>query len=1316
MILTIMVLALTPAYGSAANTIDANYLRAMEAYEAKDWQLAGRLSTLTLSQIESRDWQDWIYGGERQVYHPYFTGDYVYLPTSDEEKAWKMSKVQIIDPSEDELVRIFDFTPWTINMSSHSRNYTIMYLGREGYIGHKIVWFEKGRPENERTTHREGIESFRVQWEYDTDIIDMLEKGPQGWGLSVFDPNTGEFREIHTFEKIDIREDAWRQYKVIRDENTWILIDGSRIYSLDVGSWKKEHEFTLPFEISIYDEFCKRCGKRLNAVRDDTLFLLRHEDDEGFVLRTIELPFPMDINHWSKKIDVDASDEWFVQSDSDSLRIFRLNGNSARQVLSTDACMGGTFALNTSTFWKGDTLIHYGNTGLKIFKGSAPIYSIDWEDFFCTYIHDLETFLIYKAPGEFSALNIGDLEILWTKRYSISHPDILKLLKNKYLIVNHMDGTSLLDLKPGEELLEISEVATFAQVVNEDTTKILLQGENSLGVYEISNRQKLKSDLIAVSACSKWAERDTTGALKLVREALARGTDLSSDLTVNMLDILHELDLQKESIRLIGDMAIRTGEPVWEKKLKQAGAELIIQPYLADYFAILAMGDGVFAFPVLTFPFSVARADDRKCYWFRKPDYNPEELMLPIAGLSLSFERVFFFEYSVNSTGDKIVWSPVELTDSGELRNLGPMFETKRALTNPDNQFFADYSAEFPFDTEKTDRALVNFAITRGVVGGKDDGFWRSEFTAGIDMTGVGNNWCDTTTVNPVCINGRFYAHRYYGDLLTRVAEGSQADSIGVHDGDIAISLGGYEFDNIIRVNRIKTYYPDRARIDFAVLRDGDTLHFDVLNGMIGYDWAFCYNLVEIDPETGEHLSEMRLPPGYEVKGLNPAGELVYTFNDTLLFFNPISSKEKRVLITGIGDYDKLWLAATGNILLMAKEGLGEILALDISNTADDTDRVLWKQTFEDIYRIGPMPRYCITGDYDKLPILLEDGTLLIIEAVEGSVLSRETLPFQNFGFLPQIWDGILYGTVASNIFGWKVAYYHPPFPWEHMGYGASALVPLFFIGLLLHRARVVRLKRKQAEELKRAEVEAEISAARSLQAGLIPTGVHRLGKFELVGKFVPASEVGGDYFDFRLLEDGRLIVVMGDVSGHGLPAGILVSMAKASLMTVHRNNGFDFVDTLESLNEVIRNGSPRKDMFMTLCYLMIDPKSNKIGCSANGHPFPLIAKKDGTVSEIGSGGGYPLGVRDKQSFRIIDTDFQPGDTILVYTDGIPEQMNLDDEPWGYEEFFEAFRDLAVEAETESLVDRLLDRALLYGGAAARMDDMALVAIRYNQT
>ncbi|UCF05452.1 MAG: SpoIIE family protein phosphatase [bacterium] len=1309
---------LVPATVSATNTIRNNYERTLQAYETKQWRLADKLATLTLQQIDARSKMDWRYSGERRPIMTYFSGDLVYMGTSDRDQGWKLSKVEIYDPQNDRLVLVRDYTPWNVAHSTHTTNYTITYIDKTGFLGYKILWFEKGKPETEHSILREGIERFHAERKIDGDFVELWEKGPRGWGLSIFDIAAGDVKEVHIFETVDFKEWIGYQAKLCKDEEYWKFFDGKKLYSLKVGSWEKELIYTLPFNVSVNDFFCSKYFEKFIAVRNDTLNILRQGERNSYALETFKLPFPLHINHWIKMTDCDESGTWFAQSDSDSLRIFRLNDGTARPVHSTASCLGNTSILSpdfTSTFWKGDTLIHFGNTGMKVFKGADLLHQIESENILISYNHEIELFMTYLAPGEYTALDINTLEHRWKRRYTTSHFEIFDLYKDKYLAFNHIDGTSLIDIWNGEEVLRIAEMPNLARAVSDDTTKILLGGDNFLHVYEIPNPRQLKGSLLAVTACSKWEQQDTTAALKYIRESLALGSNLTVGLPECMFKILSSLQLEKETLRLVGNMAIRSESDQWAGKLKDAGAELFLQPRLSEFFAIFVVDKGVMAFPAIFYPFSIAKAEPRKWIWFEKPDYQTEELMLNISGISFTMESVFFFEYQKNETNDKLIWSPLLFTDSGEMQNLGPILETPVEETDPDKQLYIGYSVMWQaYYNNLGNRALTNLALREGGVGGSGGGL-KYEFTAGFDLSEKGNNWIDSTTVNPIRIGNRFYAHKRYGDLITHVAEGSQADSIGVKDGDIALRLGDHSITNTMNINRIKTHYPDRYPLDFVVLRDGDTLRFHVLNGIIGYDPGVALNLVEVDPESGEHLKEIPLPPGYGPQGLNSSGELIYTHNDSLLFFEPLSQSKKIVVIKGIKDYTRFKSVPAKDILLLIKPGVEEVIAVDISRTAGDMDRVLWRDTYEDVFRMYKEARYLINTAEEELPILLQDGTLLIIDTASGSVLSRESLPFQSFGLLPQLWDGVIYGVTAGSIFGWSVDYYNPPFPWRTMGIGAAAIVPLLFVSLLLNRVRIERLKRKQVQELKHAEIDAEISAARKLQAGLIPTGSHKLGAFYLVGKFIPASEVAGDYFDFRLLDDGRLVVVMGDVSGHGLSAGILVSMAKASLMTFHRSKGTDFTGTLESLNEVIRNGSPRKDMFMTLCYAVFDPKRRVVACSSNGHPFPLIARRDGSVSEIGSTGGYPLGVREEQEFHIAEVDFKPGDTILIYTDGLPEQMNEADEPWGYDNFIEVFQRLTQFSRLENLVNGVLERALTYTGKAKRADDMALVAIRYKE-
>ncbi len=1306
---------LTPVHCLATGTIEANYRSTMEAYRAKEWEKAHRLAKVTLQQIESRDWNDWEYKSGRRTRMAYFSGDLVYIATSEAQSP-NMKQVEVYDPLRDKLVRVFDYNPWEISWSTHTTNYTVTYLDWSEYIGYKIAWFEKGKPENERTILRERIERMDTHRKIDGDVIELYEKGPQGWGLSILDVASGEFREVHHFEKIDITKNIPRQIHLLKDEKYWKFLDGNKLYGLRIGAWEKELLYTLPVDISEHDVFSKEPSEMLVAVRGRTLYIVRNREGQGYSLQTVSLPYSMDVKHWTGRIACNESGQWFARTDTDSLHIFRIDGDTAELVRSTSSCIGSTYLIlpeQISTFWKGDTLVHYGDAGLKLFKGSRPIYDIDAEDLRTFYIKEPGYFLIYRAPGDLLVLDIRNLQTVWTETFTVPHLQILTVLEDEYVLFNHIDGMSVLDIKTGKELLQIPGVAIWAQDLNEDKNKILVAGEEFAGVYEVPSQQKLKGDLIAVSGLCKWAAQDTSGALDDVRTALSSRMRLSGGLLQDLYEILNDLNLKKESLRLLGDMAIRSDEETWNRKLKSLGLEFLVQPKMSEFYAIFKLEKGIIAFPAFIFPFKLAKGEDRTLYWFEKPHYRTEKRMLPVCGFSVTQEHLFFFEYKVDDSGGNLIWSPVLFNESIDGKNLGPLLTTK-IEQDPEKQLYLEYAVDVPTNSYTKDRAVTEIRVRRGGIGANDSEHFPN-ITAGIDLTGNGANWYDSTLVSPFRIGKRFYAHRQYGDLIMLVAEGSQADSIGVKVGDVVVSFGGYPIDNVMQVNYIKMFFPDRHPLEFTVIRNGEKRNFTVLNGRIGYESTACYDIIEIDPHTGRYITEIDLPRGYSVKGMNLSGELLYSLKDTLMLFDPLTRRQKRTTIPGIAMTRRHWPVPNLDIQLMYNMGTEEMIALDISKTADDANRVLWKETFHNTYRLFGSPRYPYSDVEKDLPILLQDGTLLIIDTATGSVVSRETLPFQDFGLVPQMWDGTLYGTAAGKIFGWQVAYYHPPFPWRYTGYGAAAFVPLLLVSLLINRNRVERLKKRQVVELKRAEIDAEVSAARRLQAGLIPTGTHTLGPFRLVGKFIPASEVAGDYFDFRLLDDGRLVVVMGDVSGHGLPAGILVSMAKASLMTLNRNGDTDLTYTLESLNEVVRNGSPEKSMFMTICYMIIDPEKKKISCSANGHPFPLIARKNGACKEIGVNGGYPLGVRDKQKFQIVETDFQPGDTILVYTDGLPEQINAAGEPWGYDNFITAFCRNAAGEDLEAMVDGMFKTALQFtGGATAMEDDMALVAIRYN--
>ncbi len=318
------------------------------------------------------------------------------------------------------------------------------------------------------------------------------------------------------------------------------------------------------------------------------------------------------------------------------------------------------------------------------------------------------------------------------------------------------------------------------------------------------------------------------------------------------------------------------------------------------------------------------------------------------------------------------------------------------------------------------------------------------------------------------------------------------------------------------------------------------------------------------------------------------------------------------------------------------------------------------------------------------------------------------------------LWSGLAVPILLALAY-WGFASYQ----FTHSGIWLPIATPLGALGsvylifwirwliLLYRHNKKLRLENELIElKLKNASYQAELDAARRLQLSILPTGQVKKGPFDLSFTHRPAEHVGGDYYDYQSLDDNRLLVVIGDVAGHGLPASILASMAKSAFIALQRQFPIDATSLIETLNDVVRSTAQKRGTFMTFCYLLLDPQRGILGCSANGHPFPLIAHNNGTAEEVRAVGGLPLGVRPHMTLNLIEAPLKPGDIILLYTDGLPEQLNAEGEPWGYDAMRKKFSDLVQDGG--NVIGELLKATLAYGEGMEQGDDMTLVSIKYS--
>jgi sigma-B regulation protein RsbU (phosphoserine phosphatase) len=202
-------------------------------------------------------------------------------------------------------------------------------------------------------------------------------------------------------------------------------------------------------------------------------------------------------------------------------------------------------------------------------------------------------------------------------------------------------------------------------------------------------------------------------------------------------------------------------------------------------------------------------------------------------------------------------------------------------------------------------------------------------------------------------------------------------------------------------------------------------------------------------------------------------------------------------------------------------------------------------------------------------------------------------------------------------------------------------------------------------ELVDRIRVRDELEVARELQEDLLPQTLPIVPGYTFAHFYRTAKEVGGDYHDVAILPDGRVDLTIGDASGHGMAAGLVMAIANATLKAAMDLDPSP-ERVLALLNRTLcRTGTKRT--FMSVFYAVLTPETGQLEYVCAGHPFPLIRRVDGTLEELGCG-GFPLGLREPLAVEPRTAKLQPGDLLLLYTDGLAEAVDATGkEAFGYE-------------------------------------------------
>ncbi len=247
---------------------------------------------------------------------------------------------------------------------------------------------------------------------------------------------------------------------------------------------------------------------------------------------------------------------------------------------------------------------------------------------------------------------------------------------------------------------------------------------------------------------------------------------------------------------------------------------------------------------------------------------------------------------------------------------------------------------------------------------------------------------------------------------------------------------------------------------------------------------------------------------------------------------------------------------------------------------------------------------------------------------------------------------------------------------------------------------------RLHRELMNQDRLKRDLELAQRIQQSFLPDAMPQIEGFEFQEVYQAAGEVGGDFYDFIDLGDGEIGIVVGDVSGKGVPAALLMAklMSDVRFFALSEREPDRVVSKL-NYNLAMSN---TEDVFVTLLYMTLDCKNKKLAITNAGHLPPVVRKgTDGSVVRVEEGVNYPLGVLPDTEFEIVEFQLNPGDAMAIFTDGIIEAMNAEKEQYGFGRLEVAMNDPA--ASPADLTKKVLADVKKFVGRTAQSDDLTLV-------
>ena len=263
-----------------------------------------------------------------------------------------------------------------------------------------------------------------------------------------------------------------------------------------------------------------------------------------------------------------------------------------------------------------------------------------------------------------------------------------------------------------------------------------------------------------------------------------------------------------------------------------------------------------------------------------------------------------------------------------------------------------------------------------------------------------------------------------------------------------------------------------------------------------------------------------------------------------------------------------------------------------------------------------------------------------------------------------------------------------------------------------------VRLKHYLLENAaitaERERLKTELDLARRIQADMLPSEFPAFPdkkQFDIYASMKPAKEVGGDFYDFFLIDEDHLALVIADVSGKGIPAALFMMMSKIMLQN-YTLTGMKPGEVLEKVNNQICR-SNKEEMFVTVWLGVLDLSSGMITAANAGHEYPMLKQPDGEFELVRDPHGLVIGGMEDLHYKEYEMKMEPGSTLFVYTDGIAEATDLQNNMFGTERTLSALNAHAGAAP-EALLNEVACAVDKFVGEAPQFDDMTMLSVSFH--